>query len=180
MGIADKFINLMKLGGDEEDDYDEDYDEDYDDFEDEKPAPRRKPQRNDDYDDVAPRASRSNSNSYSQPKPKNSQRKLVVMKNNKNYSNSDQRLFVFKPISYEDCKYITDNLLMGITVFINLEGIHNDLAQRVIDYTSGACVAIDGNFQKVSNMVFVATPRGVAITGDMMDLLGESVNNYDY
>jgi cell division inhibitor SepF len=69
---------------------------------------------------------------------------------------------------------------MGITVFINLEGIHNDLAQRVIDYTSGACVAIDGNFQKVSNMVFVATPRGVAITGDMMDLLGESVNNYDY
>ena len=29
-------------------------------------------------------------------------------------------------------------------------------------------------------MVFVATPRGVAITGDMMDLLGESVNNYDY
>ena len=102
------------------------------------------------------------------------------MKNNKNYSNSDQRLFVFKPISYEDCKYITDNLLMGITVFINLEGIHNDLAQRVIDYTSGACVAIDGNFQKVSNMVFVATPRGVAITGDMMDLLGESVNNYDY
>ena len=38
----------------------------------------------DDYDDVAPRASRSNS--YSQPKPKNNQRKLVVMKNNKNYS----------------------------------------------------------------------------------------------
>ena len=41
------------------------------------------------------------------------------------------------------------------------------IAQRIIDFTSGATFAMHGNLQKISNYIFLATPNGVDISGSV-------------
>ena len=61
------------------------------------------------------------------------------------------------------------------TVILNLEGIDVELAQRIIDFTSGACYSLGGSLQKVSSYIFVLGPSNVDITGDLQNILGGSV-----
>ena len=56
-----------------------------------------------------------------------------------------------------------------------LEGMDLEIAQRIIDFISGATFAINGNLQKISNYIFLVTPTNVDISGDLQDLLGGSM-----
>ena len=85
---------------------------------------------------------------------------------------SPMEVFVIKPVSMEDTREIADTLLSGCTVVLNLEGIDVELAQRVIDFTSGSCYSIEGSLQKVSSYIFILTPANVEISGDITDILG--------
>lgn len=49
-----------------------------------------------------------------------------------------------------------------------------ELAQRIIDFTSGACYSLGGSLQKVSSYIFVLGPYNVDITGDLQNILGGS------
>ena len=55
-----------------------------------------------------------------------------------------------------------------------MEGIPTETAQKIIDFTSGACYSMDGNMQKISNYIFIATPHSVELSGDFEDLMGSS------
>ena len=78
---------------------------------------------------------------------------------------------VIKPTNVDDSREVTETLLSGRTVILNLEGLDLEVAQRLIDFTSGATFAIDGNLQKISNYIFLITPANVDISGDLQDLL---------
>ena len=78
---------------------------------------------------------------------------------------------LIKPTSLEDAREICDYLLAGKAVVLNMEGIHTETAQRIIDFTSGATYSMDGNLQKISNYIFIATPQSVELSGDFQDLL---------
>ena len=84
------------------------------------------------------------------------------------------KVCVIKPTAVDDAREITETLLSGRTVILNLEGLDLEIAQRIIDFTSGATFAIDGNLQKVSNYIFLVTPHNVDISGDLQDLLNSS------
>ena len=81
---------------------------------------------------------------------------------------------VIKPTAVDDAREITETLLSGRTVILNLEGLDLEIAQRIIDFTSGATFAINGNLQKISNYIFLVTPTNVDISGDLQDLLNTS------
>ena len=81
---------------------------------------------------------------------------------------------VIKPSSMEDTREIADTLVDNSTVILNLEGIDVELAQRIIDFTSGACYSLGGSLQKVSSYIFVLGPYNVDITGDLQNILGGS------
>ena len=89
-------------------------------------------------------------------------------------SNVSMEVCVVKPSSVDDSREITETLLAGRTVILNLEGMDLEVAQRIIDFISGATFAISGNLQKISNYIFLVTPTNVDITGDLQDLLGTS------
>ena len=72
----------------------------------------------------------------------------------------------------EDTREIADTLVDNSTVILNLEGIDMELAQRIIDFTSGACYSLGGTLQKVSSYIFVLGPYNVDITGDLQNILG--------
>ncbi len=90
-----------------------------------------------------------------------------------------QEVCVFKPSSIEDSREITETLLLGKAVIINFEGLHVEISQRIIDFISGSCYALDGNLQKISNYIFIATPQSVDISGDFQDLFGSGDNSFD-
>ena len=49
---------------------------------------------------------------------------------------------LIKPTSIEDAREICDYLLAGKAVVLNMEGIHTEVAQRIIDFTSGATYSL--------------------------------------
>lgn len=166
MGVMDKFLNIMKLN-DEEDYYDEDY---YDEEEEEEAPVRERSSR---------KASRSRSlDEYEEPAPKKSaQPKVTPMRqpvNRKSQGSTGMEVCVIKPTSVEEAREITETLLSNRTVVLNLEGLDVDIAQRIIDFTSGSCFAISGNLQKISHYIFIITPASVDISGDFQDILGGS------
>ena len=77
-----------------------------------------------------------------------------------------------KPTSIEDAREICDYLLAGKAVVLNMEGIHTEVAQRIIDFTSGATYSMNGNLQKISSYIFIATPESVELSGDFQEIIG--------
>lgn len=154
MSLLNKLMELTRLN-DEDDD---DYFLDDDDYEEEERAPRRSlfSKREDEED------------AEDEPKPRfmgvRSSSKVVPMRRG-------MEVTMIKPTSMEDSKEICDYLLSGKAVVLNMEGIHTEVAQRIIDFTSGATYSMRGNLQKISSYIFIATPDSVELSGDFQDLL---------
>ena len=164
MGVMDKFLNYMRLNEDEDGYYDDDY---YDDDIEETPASKKKTttaKDNDDYLDEKP-VKKPVTNKVTQMRQP-STRKLT--------GGSGMEVCVIKPTTIEDAREITETLLANRTVVLNLEGLDVDIAQRIIDFTSGSCFAIAGNLQKISHYIFIITPASVDISGDFQDIFGGS------
>ena len=162
MSVMDKFLNIMKLNDGDEDYYDDDYYDEED--EEEIPAPRKsasKIKEIEDYEDRAPKKS---------VQPKVTPMRQPVTR--KVPGSSGMEVCVIKPASVEEAREITETLLSNRTVVLNLEGLDVDIAQRIIDFTSGSCYSINGNLQKISSYIFIITPESVEISGDFQELLG--------
>lgn len=158
MGVMDKFINIMKLNNDDDDFYDDDY---YDDEPvDEKPKKITSVKENFESEDEK--------NTIKKVTPK-----ITPMRQTKKTGNG-MEVCVIKPTSIEDAREITETLLANRTVVLNLEGLDVDIAQRIIDFTSGSCFAISGNLQKISHYIFIITPAIVDISGDFQEILSGS------
>ena len=97
------------------------------------------------------------------------QSRITPMRSRK--TSSGMEVCVFKPTLFDEAREITDTLLSQCTVVLNFEGLDVDLAQRIIDFASGSCYAIGGNLQKVSNYIFIMTPKSVDISGDFQDII---------
>ena len=167
MGVMDKFLNYMKLNGEDDDEY---FDEDYldDDEEIEAPSSRKsqiqKMKENDEADDRAVRRTA----------PTNKITPIKQPAARRASGGAGMEVCVIKPTSVEDAREITETLLANRTVVLNLEGLDVDVAQRIIDFTSGSCYAISGNLQKISHYIFIITPASVDISGDFQDIFGGS------
>ena len=160
MGALDKFISFMKINDEGEEEY---YDEDYYDEEelDEEPEKPKKPVSVKE-PDIAEDSSYRKTTKVT-PMRQNVTRKAPV--------GSGMEVCVIKPTSVEEAREITETLLSNRTVVLNLEGLDVDIAQRIIDFTSGSCYAIQGNLQKISRYIFIITPCSVDISGDFQDIL---------
>lgn len=92
--------------------------------------------------------------------------RVSPMPSSNNSQNSFVRMVVFQPQTYEDTQTIIDNLKAKKPVIVNLETLNVDVAQRVLDFMSGAIYALDGNVRKVSKGIFLLAPEGVDIAGN--------------
>lgn len=154
MSIMDTFLNAMKLNDEDDGFYDDYYDE---------PEPPKK---------ALP--SREDNNTVEEERPvKKTVPKVTPMRQMKKID-SGMEVCVIKPTTVEDAREITETLLANRTVVLNLEGLDVEIAQRIIDFTSGSCFAISGNLQKISNYIFIITPASVDISGDFQEILSGS------
>ena len=84
----------------------------------------------------------------SQQRPARSNNKVTPMRQPARRTGVSMEVCVIKPTSVEDAREITETLLSGRTVILNLEGLDLEVAQRIIDFTSGATYAISGIFRR--------------------------------
>jgi len=89
----------------------------------------------------------------------------VVSLNN----NSNTKVVVISPQNINDAKDICDHLRSNRSIVMNVEDIETQVAQRIVDFLSGAVYSLDGNIQKVSSGIFLATPSSVDIMGDIKE-----------
>ena len=73
---------------------------------------------------------------------------------------------MIKPNSMGDATEICDYLLSGRAVVLNMEGLHTEVAQRIIDILSGTAYAINGNLQKISTYIFIISPEEIHLSGE--------------
>lgn len=194
MSILDKFLDAVKVN-DEYDD--EDFLDDVDDeFEDEKPKKRFFKKLDDDFDEEfddippaksykkaekqsaaakAPKASKTTTSSASS---KSSASKVTPMYNVNKKKGSSSEVCVMKPKRFDEATEVVDALLDNCTVILNLEGLDMELAQHIIDFTSGASYSLDGSIRRVSAYIFILTPAGVDITGESQDFLNDMVGSF--
>lgn len=176
MGIFDNLASRLN-NYNNDDDYDDDYDDDMmEEEEEEEPrtrhslfnnrsrSPRQQNEEDEDsYDPPQGRTSiRSNNRSSGgQLVPSNRSSRQTPSPAGK------QQVRVIKPSSFDQARQITDMLLVHRTVVLNLEGLDVSTAQRIVDFASGSCYALHGNFMKISHYIIVITPEDVDIAGDI-------------
>lgn len=204
MSVLDKFLDAIKLNDDYDDEFldddllDDEEDDDFlDDELDEKPKKKffdkfsKKKDLDDDLDDFdfneepVKTVSKAAAKTAAAKAPARQERparpapssKITPMRSSskRNTQSANMEVCVIKPSSMEDTREIADTLVDNSTVILNLEGIDVELAQRIIDFTSGACYSLGGSLQKVSSYIFVLGPYNVDITGDLQNILGGSI-----
>ena len=178
MAFFDKMLNAMRLNT--EDDEDDFYEDEYMEEEEyEAPARKRSFRRERTAEEEEPFYERKTSAAREREKERSfeakTSSKITPMRPSRRSSqqggNVPMEVCVIKPSSVEDAREITETLLNNRTVVLNLEGLDLDVAQRIIDFTSGSCFAIDGNLQKISNFIFIVTPAAVDISGDFQNIM---------
>jgi len=82
-------------------------------------------------------------------------------------SNNSSRIVILKPKCFNDSMLVADELKERKPVVINVGTLDTDEARRVIDFIAGTVYGLNGNMQKVSGGIFIATPEHVDILGEV-------------
>lgn len=86
---------------------------------------------------------------------------------------------LLKPLNIDQALDVCDYLLQNKAVVLNLEGLTLEAAQRIIDFTSGAVYAEDGNLQMISNNIFIVTPHDVELSGEFQDMIANNAASFN-
>ncbi len=78
-------------------------------------------------------------------------------------THAGQQVVIIQPSTIETAQEVCNHLRGGRTVICNFEKVDQKIAQRVMDFVTGATYAIDGQVHKVSPMIFVTVPRNVSL-----------------
>lgn len=191
-----KILDFMKLNDDE---YDDEFDDEIDDAEEdevEEELPKKKKAASkmssskarksaarlddeDDFDDVdeddTPVRKRSQSGSSSRKSTSFGRSSKIVPMRSSSASRS-MEVCVSKPIDFNTCQEISDIILSGRAAIINFDAVTTQEAQRIIDFVSGSCYAINGSAKQISDSIVIVTPEDIDITGDLQELASSSVN----
>ncbi len=112
--------------------------------------------------------SRNNSKSLRMERPEGS--KVVPIKTTRD----GLEVCVMKPRNFEDSQDICDVLLSNCVAIINLEDNDIAVSQRIMDFMYGAVYSVNGKLFQIANLIFIAAPGAVDVSGDYEDILAQT------
>lgn len=89
-------------------------------------------------------------------------------------SQSGLELIIRKPTSFDDSQEICDLLKQEHAIIVNLEQVDRELAQKMMDFISGAIYALDAKIHQISGCIFCISPAKVDISGDYFSMISET------
>lgn len=81
---------------------------------------------------------------------------------------AQNKIVVLKPKCFNNSTEVADELKQRRPVIIDVGALDPDEARRVVDFIAGTVYGVDGNMQKVSGGIFLATPNHVDIMGEVL------------
>ncbi len=83
------------------------------------------------------------------------------------------KVVLAQPAVFSDAKSIADQVNQKCLVVLNLKDAGVDTTRRFVDFLSGVAYANNGKITRIDTSVFIITPSGYDLTGDMV----ESIQN---
>jgi len=68
-----------------------------------------------------------------------------------------------RPRNMEDATAVADRVKDRVPVIMNLEGVDQDMARRLVDFIGGVVFALDGSLRKSGRAVYVCTPFDIPL-----------------
>lgn len=81
------------------------------------------------------------------------------------HTNTNMKIVVHEPLSYDEAPGIIDDLKTRKTVIVNLEQLDSGVKKQIFDFINGGLYAMEGNIQKVTKDIFIFAPTNVEIDG---------------
>jgi cell division inhibitor SepF len=73
------------------------------------------------------------------------------------------QISMFQPVTFEEALDVVESLRSRHATTISLEKLKKTDASRLIDFVAGASAALDGDFHKMTEQVFVFCPANIKI-----------------
>ncbi|MFZ9308760.1 MAG: cell division protein SepF [Candidatus Nanopelagicales bacterium] len=78
----------------------------------------------------------------------------------------DARIITILPRSFNDARQIGEEFRKGHAVIMNVSDIDEVNKRRLVDYASGLVHGLEGKIEKISNSVFLISPKNVDVQDD--------------
>lgn len=79
-------------------------------------------------------------------------------------TNTEMNMIIFRPTEYDQAQTIIDYLKLRKPIIVNLDEIEVSVAQRILDFITGAVYALSGDIKKAARNIFVVVPSNVEIS----------------
>lgn len=76
------------------------------------------------------------------------------------------RIVTIHPTTYNEAREIGEAFRDGVPVIMNLTGMSEAEAKRMVDFSAGLVFGLHGVIERVTNRVFLLSPSHVAINGE--------------
>lgn len=83
-------------------------------------------------------------------------------------ANNQPTIVVVKPKCFSNAVEAADQLKQRHPVILDVTGLDTDEAKRTVDFIAGTVYGVNGDVQKVSSGIFIATPASFDISGDYL------------
>lgn len=80
---------------------------------------------------------------------------------------ANTQISIFSPVSFDEAIEIVECLRCRAATTISLENMKKLDAKRLVDFVAGASAALDGDFHKLSEQVYIFCPSNIKITADL-------------
>lgn len=79
------------------------------------------------------------------------------------------RIVTIHPSTYNEAREIGEAFRDGVPVIMNLTGMSEPEAKRMVDFSAGLVFGLHGVIERVTNRVFLLSPSHVTINGERTD-----------
>ena len=86
-------------------------------------------------------------------------------------SHNGPEVIIRHPVDVSEAAKICDFIRSGKMGVVDLTGMERTMAQRIADFLGGACYAVNGCIERISQDIFIIVPDGIRVSGDVRDEL---------
>lgn len=101
---------------------------------------------------------------YQEPVFTRERAKVIPMPDRRGEAAATMTMIIFRPTAYDQTQGVIDSLKTRKPIIVNLDEIDVAVAQRILDFLSGAVYAIGGDIRKAARNIFVVVPSNVEIS----------------
>ncbi|MFE9171223.1 cell division protein SepF [Streptomyces kebangsaanensis] len=78
-----------------------------------------------------------------------------------------RRFVVLRVSVFADAREVAETLMAGVPVLLDLTNAENEVAKRVLDFSTGVVFGLGSGMHRVDRNVFLLTPPGTEVSGLM-------------